>query len=677
MNNPQLMNRAADNIRILAASMVEKAKSGHPGGAMGGADFVNVLFSEFLIFDPENPLWEGRDRFFLDPGHMSPMLYSVLALAGKFTMDELKQFRQWGSVTPGHPEVNFQRGIENTSGPLGQGHTYAVGAAIAAKFLEARLGKEVMGQTIYAYISDGGIQEEISQGSGRIAGTLGLDNLIMFYDSNNIQLSTTVEEVDSEDVAKKYEAWGWYVMTIDGNDPDQIRQALIAAKAETKRPTLIIGQTLMGKGAKGSDQSSYENKVSTHGQPLSAAGASMEETIKGMGGDPADPFVIFPDVAALYANRLAELKQLMVEKRASKAAWAAAHPDLAKKLDDWFSNRIPEIDWASIRQKPNQATRAASATVLGHLAEHVENMICASADLSNSDKTDGFLKKTHALKRGDFSGAFFQAGVAELTMACICIGMTLHGGVIAACGTFFVFSDYMKPALRMASLMQLPVKFIWTHDAFRVGEDGPTHQPIEQEAQVRLLEKVKNHKGKNAMLVLRPADVTETTVAWKMAMENTSTPTALILSRQNINDLPATTDRYQEALGAEKGAYILNEDANPDVTLVASGSEVSTLADGAALLRADGIKVRIVSAPSEGLFRSLSKEYQESVIATGSKVFGLTAGLSVNMESLVGSNGKVWGMNSFGFSAPYKVLDEKLGFTADNVYKQVKELLAE
>ncbi len=677
MNNPQLMNRAADNIRILAASMVEKAKSGHPGGAMGGADFVNVLFSEFLIFDPENPLWEGRDRFFLDPGHMSPMLYSVLALAGKFTMDELKQFRQWGSVTPGHPEVNFQRGIENTSGPLGQGHTYAVGAAIAAKFLEARLGKEVMGQTIYAYISDGGIQEEISQGSGRIAGTLGLDNLIMFYDSNNIQLSTTVEEVDSEDVAKKYEAWGWYVMTIDGNDPDQIRQALIAAKAETKRPTLIIGQTLMGKGAKGSDQSSYENKVSTHGQPLSAAGASMEETIKGMGGDPADPFVIFPDVAALYANRLAELKQLMVEKRASKAAWAAAHPDLAKKLDDWFSNRIPEIDWASIRQKPNQATRAASATVLGHLAEHVENMICASADLSNSDKTDGFLKKTHALKRGDFSGAFFQAGVAELTMACICIGMTLHGGVIAACGTFFVFSDYMKPALRMASLMQLPVKFIWTHDAFRVGEDGPTHQPIEQEAQVRLLEKVKNHKGKNAMLVLRPADVTETTVAWKMAMENTSTPTALILSRQNINDLPATTDRYQEALGAEKGAYILNEDANPDVTLVASGSEVSTLADGAALLRADGIKVRIVSAPSEGLFRSRSKEYQESVIATGSKVFGLTAGLSVNMEGLVGSNGKVWGMNSFGFSAPYKVLDEKLGFTADNVYKQVKELLAE
>lgn len=677
MNDIKLMNRAADNIRILAASMVEKAKSGHPGGAMGGADFVNVLFSEFLIYDPENPLWEGRDRFFLDPGHMSPMLYSVLALAGKFSIEELMQFRQWGSVTPGHPEVNFERGVENTSGPLGQGHTYAVGAAIAAKFLQARLGEEVMNQTIYAYISDGGIQEEISQGAGRVAGTLGLNNLIMFYDANNVQLSTTVEEVDNENVAMKYEAWGWKVLTIDGNDVAQIRQALVEAKAEEKRPTLIIGNTIMGKGAKGADQSSYENKVSTHGQPLSAAGASMEETIKNLGGDPAQPFVIFPEVAQLYANRKEELKAIMAEKKAIKEAWTKAHPELAVKMENWFAGKVPAIDWAAIEQKANQATRAASAKVLGVLAEQVENMICASADLSNSDKTDGFLKKTHALTRGDFSGAFFQAGVAELTMACVCIGMALHGGVIAACGTFFVFSDYMKPAMRMAALMQLPVKFIWTHDAFRVGEDGPTHQPIEQEAQVRLLEKVKNHKGQNSMLVLRPADVTEATVAWKMAMENTATPTALIFSRQNINDLPAVSNRYEEALQAEKGAYIVNEDANPDVTLVASGSEVSTLVDGAALLRKEGIKVRIVSAPSEGLFRSQSKEYQESIIKPGSKVFGLTAGLPVNMEGLVGSNGKVWGMGSFGFSAPYKVLDEKLGFNAENVYKQVKELLAE
>lgn len=677
MNDIKLMNRAADNIRILAASMVEKAKSGHPGGAMGGADFVNVLFSEFLVYDPKNPKWEGRDRFFLDPGHMSPMLYSVLALTGKFSMDELKNFRQWGTVTPGHPEVNVERGIENTSGPLGQGHTYAVGAAIAAKFLQARLGKEVMDQTIYAYISDGGIQEEISQGAGRVAGTLGLDNLIMFYDANNVQLSTKVDEVDNENVALKYEAWGWKVISINGNDADAIRQALKDAKAEKEKPTLIIGTTVMGKGALGADHSSYENKVSTHGQPLSAAGVSIEETIKNLGGDPENPFVIFPEVAALYAKREAELNALMEEKKAVKKAWAEAHPDLAVKMDNWFAGRIPEIDWAGTQQKANQATRVASATVLGVLASSVENMICASADLSNSDKTDGFLKKTHAFVKGDFSGAFFQAGVAELTMACICIGMSLHGGVIAACGTFFVFSDYMKPALRMAALMEQPVKFIWTHDAFRVGEDGPTHQPVEQEAQVRLLEKLKNHKGNNSMLVLRPADGAETTVAWKMAMENTSTPTALILSRQNVVDLPSQGDRYQDALGAEKGAYILNEDANPDVTLIASGSEVSTLVDGAALLRADGVKVRIVSIPSEGLFRSQAKDYQYSVIRPDAKNFALTAGLPVSMESLVGFNGRVWGMSSFGYSAPYKVLDEKLGFTGQNVYKQVKELLAE
>ncbi|EKN08522.1 hypothetical protein HMPREF1076_04626 [Parabacteroides goldsteinii CL02T12C30] len=675
MNDIKVMNRAADNIRVLAASMVEKAKSGHPGGAMGGADFINVLFSEYLVYDPKNPEWEGRDRYFQDPGHMSPMLYSALALTGKFTMEELSMFRQWGSPTPGHPEVDIKRGIENTSGPLGQGHTYAVGAAIAAKFLKARLG-DVMNQTIYAYISDGGIQEEISQGAGRVAGTLGLDNLIMFYDSNNIQLSTTVEEVTAENVAMKYEAWGWKVICINGNDVNEIRKALDEAKAETQRPTLIIGDTIMGKGAMGADKSNYENKVSTHGQPLSAAGASIEETIKNLGGDPQNPFSVFPEVAELYAKRAKELEAIVAERYAAKDAWAKANPELAEKMKFWFSGKAPKLDWEAIEQKANQATRAASATVLGVLATKVENMICSSADLSNSDKTDGFLKKTHSFVKGDFSGAFFQAGVSELTMACVCIGISLHGGVIVACGTFFVFSDYMKPAIRMAALMEQPVKFIWSHDAFRVGEDGPTHEPVEQEAQIRLMEKLKNHKGHNSMLVLRPADVIETTVAWKMAMENTATPTALILSRQNITDLPSKGNRYNEALQAEKGAYIVESDENPDVIMVASGSEVATLEEGAALLRADGVKVRVVSVPSEGLFRSQSKEYQESVIPTGSKIFGLTAGLPVNLEGLVGANGKVWGLESFGFSAPYKVLDEKLGFTGQNVYNQVKELLA-
>lgn len=670
MNTVEQMNRAADNIRILAASMVEKAKSGHPGGAMGGADFINVLYSEYLIFDPENPYWEGRDRFFLDPGHMSPMLYSVLACSGKYSLDDLKSFRQWGSITPGHPEVDVKHGVENTSGPLGQGHTFAVGAAIAAKFLKARLG-DVMNQTIYAFISDGGIQEEISQGAGRIAGHLGLDNLIMYYDSNDIQLSTSTNEVTSEDVAKKYEAWGWFVMQIDGNDVAQIRKALDAAKAENSRPTLIIGKTIMGKGARKADNSSYENNCATHGAPL--GGDAYINTIKNLGGDVENPFQFFEETKAIYAKRREELLGIVKEKLQYKAQWASENPEKAAKLNRWFSGKAPIIDWSKIEQKPDQATRAASANCLSLLAKQVDNMIVSSADLSNSDKTDGFLKQTHALTRNDFSGAFLQAGVAELTMACLCLGMALHGGVIAACATFFVFSDYMKPAIRMAALMQLPVKFIWSHDAFRVGEDGPTHEPVEQEAQLRLMEKLKNHSGQNSMLVLRPADVYETTVAYKIMMENTSTPTGIILSRQNIKDLPG--NRLVEAEGVAKGAYVVIDNKDSQITLLASGSEVSTLAEASEILKAEGINVRLVSVPSEGLFRSQSKEYQESVLKPNEKRFGLTAGLPCNLAGLVGENGVIFGLESFGFSAPYKVLDEKLGFTPAQVAENIKKAL--
>ena len=671
MNDIKVLNHAADNIRILAASMVEKAKSGHPGGAMGGADFINVLYSEYLNYDPSDPCWVGRDRFFLDPGHMAPMLYSQLALIGKFSLDELQQLRQWGSPTPGHPEADPKRGIENTSGPLGQGHTFGIGAAIAAKFLAAHTGNPTFAkETIYIYISDGGVQEEISQGAARIAGSLGLDNVVMFYDSNDIQLSTETKEVMNEDTAAKYRALGWEVFEINGNDAAQIRKAIEQAKAVKGKPALIIGKCIMGKGALKEDGSSYERNCKTHGAPL--GGDAYKKTITNLGGDAENPFVIFDDVKELYARRAEELKKIVAERKAEEAAWAKANPECAAAQAEWFSGKAPKVDWSKVQQKSGDATRNASAAVLSVLAEQVPNMICASADLSNSDKTDGFLKKTHALKAGDFSGAFFQAGVAELTMACCCIGMALHGGVIPACGTFFVFSDYMKPAVRMAALMELPVKFIWTHDAFRVGEDGPTHEPVEQEAQIRLMEKLKNHHGKNSTLVLRPADAAETTEAWRLAMENTDSPTALILSRQNIADLPAGNDYRQ----AEKGAYIVaGSDENPDVILLASGSEVSTLVAGTELLRKDGIKVRIVSVPSEGLFRSQSKDYQQAILPCGVKKFGLTAGLPVNLEGLVGADGTVWGLNSFGFSAPYKVLDEKLGFTAENVYKQVKAIL--
>ncbi len=672
MNDIQLMNRAADNIRILAASMVEKANSGHPGGAMGGADFINVLFSEYLVYDPEDPKWTGRDRFYLDPGHMSPMLYSALTLQGKFSLEDIKQFRQWGSPCPGHPELDVMHGIENSSGPLGQGHAIAAGSAVAEKFLEARLGSVMMQHHIYCYISDGAVEEEISQGVGRIAGTLGLNNLIMFYDSNDIQLSTETKDVMSEDTAAKYRAWNWNVIEINGNDVAEIRKALDAALEEKERPTLIIGKTIMGRGAVKADGTSYEHNVKTHGAPL-GDGAYIN-TIKHLGGDPENPFVIFDDVKKLYADRSEELKKIVAARRAEEAAWAKANPEKKALMDTWFSGKAPKIDWSKVQQKEGTATRAASSACLAELAKQVPNMICASADLSNSDKTDGFLKQTHALKKGDFSGAFFQAGVAELTMADMCIGMMLHGGVIAACGTFFVFSDYMKPAVRLAALMGVPVKFIWTHDAFRVGEDGPTHEPVEQEAQIRLMEKLQNHKGQDSVRVFRPADADETTVCWEMAMENMDTPTALIFSRQGIAKLPEGND-YQQA---RKGAYIVaGSDENPDVILVASGSEVSTLEAGCAALRADGIKVRVVSAPSEGLFRRQSQEYQESVLPYDVKKFGMTAGLPVTLEGLVGigPNSRIYGMKSFGFSAPYKVLDEKLGYTGENVYKQVKAFL--
>ena len=673
MENNKLQ-RAADNIRILAASMVEKAKSGHPGGAMGGADFINVLYTEFLRYDPDNMAYPHRDRMFLDPGHMSPMLYAVLSLAGNYSTEDLQSLRQWGSVTPGHPEVDVLRGVENTSGPLGQGHAMALGAAIAERFMVARFG-EWMAHKTYAFISDGAIQEEISQGVGRVAGHLGLANLIMYYDSNNVQLSTKCDEVDTEDIEMKYKAWNWNVITVNGQSIDEIRAALKAANAETERPTLIIGKTIMGYGARKADGSSFENMVSTHGQPLTAAGADIAATIKNLGGNPEEPFAVFEESKEIYAQRREELRAWAKGMQATEAEWRKANPALAEKMDNFYSGKLPEIDYSAINIKPDDATRSASAAMLGYFAEHVENMVVSSADLSNSDKTDGFLKKTKAFTKGDFTGQFFQAGVAELTMACVMNGMALHGGIIPACGTFFVFSDYMKPAVRLSALMEKKVIYIWTHDSFRVGEDGPTHEPVEHEAQIRLMEHLHNHSGKRSMLVLRPADAEETVAAWKMAMEETR-PVALILSRQNIKSLPAMggESRRVEAMKAERGGYVVLENKDAKVTLIATGSEVSTLVEGAEILASEGIATRVVSIPSEGLFRDQPKEYQAEVLGNLPR-YGMTSGLSVNLRGLVGENGFIHAFDHFGYSAPFKVLDEKFGYNGKTVAAEVKALL--
>jgi len=435
----------------------------------------------------------------------------------------------------------------------------------------------------------------------------------------------------------------------------------------------------MGKGLVDNEGKSFERKTSTHGMPVNEAGGSFEKSLINLGGDINDTFAVFDDVREYFKKVISLKAQTAEDWRKRKKEWAEKNSELNKKLHFFYSGDKPEIDFKAIQQKEGAATRAASSAVLNILAQKIENMIVASADLSNSDKTDGFLKNTHPFSKGDFSGAFLHAGVSELTMAALMNGLALHGGVIPACGTFFVFSDFMKPAVRLACLMGLPVKYIWTHDAFRVGEDGPTHQPVEQEAQIRLMEHLKNHNGKNSILVLRPADAIETSVVWKMALENNETPTALILSRQNIKDLPSdNNDRYQDALKSEKGAYIVQDcRGTPDIILVASGSEVSTLVEGASLLKKDGLNIRIVSAPSEGLFRNQPAEYRESVIPSYVPVFGMTAGLAVTLQGLVGPKGKIWGMDTFGYSAPYKVLDEEFGFTAENVYRQVKEYLAQ
>ena len=667
--------RAADNIRILAAAMVEKAKSGHPGGPMGGADFIHILYSEFMRFDPSDMQWPWRDRFFLDPGHLSAMLYAQLHLWGAFSKSDLEAFRQWGSCTPGHPEVDQKRGVENTSGPLGQGHAMGVGAALAAKFLQHRFG-DWTEHKIYAYISDGGIQEEISQGAGRIAGHLKLSNLVMFFDSNDVQLSTMTEAVTSEDTAAKYEAWGWQVETIDGHNHDEIRRVLKMASEQSEKPFLIIGKTVIGKGVVTAEGQAYEGEVELHGKPLGGTKADFAKTVEHLGGDPNAPFEVFPEVADYYKKLAEQKKEAVAERKKAEAKWRSENPERAKKLDLFLSGNIPPLDFSGIKQKANIASREASAAVLAYLAENVENMIVASADLANSDKTEGFLNKSSYFLPGDFSGNFLHAGVAEFTMAAMANGMALHGGIIPVVGTFFIFSDYQKPALRLSALMELPVIYLWTHDAFRVGEDGPTHQPIEQEAQLRLLEKVRNHSGKRSLLALRPADSEETSVAWFMALKTKDRPVALVLSRQGIKDIPAYTgDRYKDAGEAARGAYVVKHCENPDITLVANGSEVSTLMDASEFLEKDGLKVKVVSAISEGLFRDQPEDYQQKIIDTSRPVFGLTAGLPVTLENLVGRGGEVFGLEHFGYSAPAGVLDEKFGFTGDQVYEKVKTYL--
>lgn len=674
--------KAADNVRILSASMVEKAKSGHPGGAMGAATAITLLFAEFLRFDPKNPQWEARDRFLMDPGHMSPLLYAELVLTGRLSLEDLKNFRQFGSITSGHPELSVEHGIENSSGPLGLGQGMAAGVAIAERYKVAQFG-DILSHKTVALVSDGGIQEEIAYGVGRVAGHLKLSNLIFFYDANGVQLSCETKDVMDQDFKKQYESWGWRVLEADGENVDELRAAFKAAYAETERPTIIIGHTTMAKGAVGSAGESFEGKVSTHGQPLSGAGASTEETVRRLGGNAENPFEVFPEVKKAFDERLKELEKIAAEWKAKKADWDAKNPEKAATIQSWLSGKSIQLNLKELEQKEGVATRNSSGTVLSYLAKNYKNIICSSADLSNSDQTQKFLNETRIMTPGDFGGAFVQVGVAELTMGAIACGLALHGGLYPICATFFVFSDFMKPVIRMAALQGLPVKYVFTHDSFRVGEDGPTHQPIEHETQIRLLEDLMKEDGRSQMLVLRPADPAETSVAWEMAFENTDSPTALILTRQKVGSLPCPqgSSRYAEAAKCRKGAYVVSDNTpagkNPDLTFVANGSDVYLEHEAAEVLRKEGKNVRVVSMISPKLFTLQDKAYRDSIIVPWTPVFALSSGLPVLFKDVVGGFGKVAGLERFGASAPASVLEKKFGYEPAAVVEQAKAYLAE
>lgn len=669
-----LLKKGADNIRWLSASMPQTANSGHPGGPMGGADFIHLLYSEYLVYDPDDAHWLERDRFFLDPGHMSAMLYSTLALTGRYTLADLQGFRSWGSHTPGHPEHDVAHGVENTSGPLGQGHVFGAGAALAERFLAARFGEWLSHKT-WVYISDGGIQEEISQGAGRLVGHLGLSNIVMFYDANGIQLSHKTSETTSEDTAEKYRSWGWVVHQVDGNDFAQLRGALDQALAEQTRPTLIIGHTVMGKGARRADGSVWEGDTKQHGAPFGKEATAA--TVKALGGDPESPYQILPEVSAGQKARQDELRGIVAKRRQAKAEWAKANPDKADLYAKFFAHGPWNVGWDTVAFSANMASRNSSAKVLERLAETVPNMVVMSADLADSDKSEAFLKKTGAFRRGDFSGAFLQAGVAELTMAAMAVGMSLHGGVLPVCSTFFAFSDYMKPVIRLAALQETRVVFFWTHDSFRVGEDGPTHQPIEQESQLRLLEQMDNLSGRPSLLVLRPGDSEEVRQSWRLAVENAIGPTALVFSRQDLVDSPCDGgDRKANAVGLSRGGYVVSGgDARPKIVLLGNGSELGLLSQVATDLRGQGIAARVVSLPSLRRFKDQDAAYRLSVVPSGVPVLALSAGLPSVFGGLEGPFGEAIGMERFGASANAKVLDEKFGFTVPVVTAKAKALL--
>ncbi len=669
-----------NTIRFLSVDAVQKANSGHPGLPMGAAPMAYVLWTRYLKYNPKNPLWWDRDRFVLSAGHGSMLLYSLLYLTGyDLPLEQIKQFRQWGSMTPGHPERGLAPGVEVTTGPLGQGFGNGVGEAIAERYLAARYnrpGYEIVNHYTYAIVSDGDLMEGLSHEAASLAGHLKLGKMIYLYDNNHISLASSTNLTFTEDVGKRFEAYGWHVEKVDdGNDLDQIDQAIRAARAEADRPSLIMVRTTIGYGAP-----HKQNTFEVHGAPL---GPDEVKAAKENLGWPVEPPFYVPEEALKHFREALD-KGKRAEDEWSKrfSAYAQAYPDLAKEFNQAMHNELPKSWDADIPTFPPDpkglATRVASGQVLNAIAPHVPTLIGGSADLNPSTYTamKGLGDFEPPASPGEdmqgsvgggwsYAGRNLHFGVREHAMGAAANGMSAHGGIIPFTATFLTFSDYMRPAIRLAALTQLHVIFVFTHESIGLGEDGPTHQPVEHLAALRAIPE---------LVVIRPGDANETAVAWKVAMESKG-PVLLAFTRQNVPTLDRT--KYASPEGLRKGAYVLADAPNgkPDVILIANGSEVSLIVGAQQKLMEQGAQARLVSMPSWELFDAQPKEYREAVLPPNVRArLAVEAGVLQGWHKYVGDEGDIIGINRYGASAPYKVVFEKFGFTVDNVVEHALRL---
>lgn len=659
--SPKEVELAVNTIKTLSIDGVEKANSGHPGTPMGLADIAFELSARYLRYDPKDPTWIGRDRFVLSAGHASMLIYSMLHLAGyDLSLNDLQSFRQWGSKTPGHPEHMHTPGVETTTGPLGQGIGNAVGFALAAKLKAARFGKPFEAIRTFAICSDGDVMEGVSAEASSFAGHLGLSNLVVIWDDNRITIEGETDLAFTEDVGKRYEAYGWFVQRIDGHDHAQIRSALDKALAQKERPSFIVARTHIANGAPNA-----HDTAEAHGAPLGKEEIALVK--KGMGWDPEKHFHVPEEVYALFRGRAEENQKEKASWERELADWRKSHADLATQLDRFESRHVPEDLYAQLLKvlpEKDDATRNLSNALQQHVAELVPSLIGGSADLAPSTKT--LIKKSGSIGTRSFEGRNLHFGIREHGMGAICNALALSGGIIPYGATFLIFSDYMRPSVRLSALGEMQCLWIYTHDSVFLGEDGPTHQPIEQ---LWTLREIPN------LALVRPADALETAAAWSIALSRKKAPTAFALTRQKVPTVKR--DAGWDPKNALRGAYVAQEatGGRPDVVIIATGSEVQLAASARERLEAAGKKVRVVSAPCLEVFEQQDAAYRDAVIPRGTRRVSIEAGITLPWRRWVGDDGLTIGIDHFGASAPDKVLAQKFGLTVDSVTERIQTWL--